>query len=237
MTTKLAWISTWAAALCLLGCDGFGIDGNGQREVETREVEAFSRVRNDSELDLQIQQGEERAVKVSLDSNLIPLVRTHVADGTLFIGLDDNVDEMLRGPHLTITVPELSAVKLAGSGNVELSLEQPDKPLDVYVTGSGNVSFAGSAAALGAYLDGSGDIRLAGAAQDVDIRLNGSGDIRARDLDAKSASIELNGSGDVAANVSDSVSVSLSGSGDVDLYGGAHIDSYRHDGSGDIVTH
>src|SRR3954463_932352 len=100
--------------LALMGCDVAGIDGNGRRQDETRDVAAFTRIRSDSELDVKVTQGEAQSVTVSLDSNLLHLVDTRVSGDTLYVDLHDNVDQIVDGPHVLITVPELTAAKLAG---------------------------------------------------------------------------------------------------------------------------
>ena len=222
--------------LALSGCDG-GTDGNGDRVEESREVAAFSRVRSDCELDVRVVQGDVQSLTISLDSNLQELVRTRVDGDTLYIDTTDNVDETVDGPHVLITVPELTAAKLAGSGSMTLAFDEPELPLDLYLSGSGDVSFNGTTAAIGAYLSGSGDLRLEGETRDLDVKLSGSGSIRGQKLAAASAAIDLDGSGSVSATVHDSVTVSLSGSGSVDLFGDATLDSYHDTGSGDIVQH
>lgn len=234
--TKLSFFSALASALWLSGCS-FGIDGNGERVDETRETSTFSRVRSNCELDVRITQSSERSVTVSLDSNLTRHVKTHVDDDTLYVDLDENVDDHVSGPHVLITTPELSAAKLDGSGDMSVTFDAPELPLDLYLTGSGDLTFSGTTAALGAYLDGSGDLRLEGQTSDVDMKLDGSGDIRGARLEAQSGNLELDGSGDMTSTITESAQISLSGSGDIDLYGGANIERYHHDGSGDLNTH
>jgi Putative auto-transporter adhesin, head GIN domain len=235
--TKLSLLVPLLGSFWLLGCDGAGIDGNGQRQNEARDTVAFSRIRSDSDLDVKVTQGDVQSVTVSLDSNLLHLVSTRVSGDTLHIDVSDNVDKIVDGPHVLITVPELTAAKLAGSGSMSLALEEPSSPLDLYLSGSGSVRFNGTTAVTGAYLSGSGDIRLDGTTSDLDLALSGSGSIRGQNLATDSASIDLSGSGDISATVSDSVKVSLSGSGHIDLYGGATIDDYRNTGSGEIAQH
>ena len=223
--------------LPLSGCCDWGVEGNGDRVDESREVAAFTRVRSDCELDVQVVQGDTQSLTVSVDSNLQELVRTRVDGDTLYLDLKDKVDEVVPGPHVLITMPELTAAKLAGSGSLTLAFNEPEQPLDLYLSGSGDLSFEGTTAAIGAFLSGSGDLRLQGETNDVEMKLSGSGRIAGRKLTASSAAIDLSGSGDVSANVQDSVTVSLSGSGQVDLYGDAALDGYHDTGSGDLVWH
>jgi hypothetical protein len=224
-------------ALPLSGCGDWGVDGNGNRVDESREVAAFTRVRSNSELDVQVVQGDTQSLTVSVDSNLQELVQTRVDGDTLYLDLKDEVDEIVAGPHVLITMPQLTAAKLAGSGSLTVAFNEPEQPLDLYLSGSGDLSFKGTTAAIGAFLSGSGDLGLEGETSDVEMNLSGSGRIRGQELAASSAAIDLSGSGDVSANVQDSVTVSLSGSGQVDLFGDAALDRYHDTGSGDLVRH
>ena len=224
------------SAVGLAGCDD-GEEGNGERAQESRELSAFSRVRSDCELYVEVVQGEEQTLRLSLDSNLLEYVRTRVENDTLYLDVSEDLGEMVSGPHVRITLPRLSAAKLAGSGEMRLRFDQPELPLDVYLSGSGDLRFNGRAAAVGAFLTGSGDIELSGETSDAELGLTGSGDIDARQLSALSADIELSGSGDVSATVTDSTRIALSGSGDVDLYGGSAVEIREESGSGDINGH
>lgn len=230
-------ISLIFCGLCLCGCADDGVDGNGERVERTRHLDAFTRVRSDSELSVQVTQGDAPAVVVSIDSNLQHLVQTYVSDGTLNVELSAEVEDTVPGPHLRITVPSLSAAKLDGSGKLSLALDAPEAPLDLYLNGSGDLRYEGRSAALGARLSGSGELRLAGETKDVEISLSGSGDVSARSLRADSGSLKLSGSGQISATVTESVWVSLSGSGDIDLYGGAHVEELRQSGSGAFEQH
>jgi hypothetical protein len=158
-------------------------------------------------------------------------------DDTLYVDLTDNVGEIVDGPHVLITVPQLTAAKLAGSGRMTLAFDEPELPLDLYLSGSGDLRFNGTTAVIGAYLSGSGDLRLEGETSDAELKLSGSGSIRGQHLTATSATVSLSGSGNISATVQESVSVSLSGSGQIDLFGAANVDGYSDTGSGDVVQH
>lgn len=228
----------WAwSALCLPACAWDGVDGNGERVERTRHVDAFTRVHTDSELSVRVVQGEEPSVVVSVDSNLQHLVHTYVEQGTLRVEVDANVHDVVSGPHVRVTVPALAAAKLDGSGQLSVSLDAPEAPLDLFLSGSGDLRYEGRSAALGAYLGGSGEMRLSGETRDVTVELSGSGEVTGQALTAESGSLRLSGSGQLSATVTESVRVSLSGSGRLDLYGGADVEPFERSGSGDFVRH
>jgi hypothetical protein len=234
--TTARWLGLLTLAN-LPACHFGEIDGNGERTDEVRDTEAFGRLRSASNLDIEVVQGAETSVVVSIDENLQEHVKVQASNDILYLETPDNLGDMVEGPHVLITVPELYAAKLAGSGRFWAELYQPDEPFDLFLTGSGEMSFRGTTAVVGGYLSGSGDMRLEGETSEVELILSGSGSIRAKPLSAAVGSIELSGSGDISATVESSVSVALSGSGDIDLYGGANLDGYSNSGSGDVDQH
>lgn len=99
-----------------------------------------------------------------------------------------------------ITMPNLSAIALGGSGDIEST---NDFNLD-------NLSVA---------LGGSGDIRLKGNAKSISVAIGGSGDVDLSRLSAKNCKIAISGSGDCDVKVSEKLDVVISGSGDVNCKG------------------
>jgi hypothetical protein len=236
LPTTARWLGLLTLA-SLSACHFGEIDGNGQRTDEVRDTAGFGRIRSGSSLDIDVVQGDHTSVVVSIDENLQEHVKVQASDDILYIETPDHLGDMVEGPHVLITVPELYAAKLAGSGRFWADLDQPDEPFDLFLTGSGEMSFRGRTAVVGGYLSGSGGMRLEGETGEVELELSGSGSIRAKPLSAAVGSIELSGSGDITATVESSVTVVLSGSGDIDLYGGASLDGYSKSGSGDVDQH
>ena len=212
-------------------------EGNGHRVRETRELPEFSRIDVDGSFDVTVEQGEQSSVRVSIDSNLIRFVRTHVVGDTLHIDSAESLHAEVSGPHVSVVTPRLERASLTGSGLLVLRAIEGDEPLELELDGSGDVSFEGSAPEISVRVDGSGTVALAGETERVVLRLSGSGEIDAEALDASRGTIDLEGSGDIAATVHDEVDVSLAGSGNIDLYGGADIAGMSHSGSGDVQQH
>jgi hypothetical protein len=227
-----------ALLLVLPACSlGSGVDGNGQRTEENRDLHDFSGVVADGPLDVQVHQGETTSVVVSVDSNLQRLVRTHIADGRLIVDVNEPIGDTVPGPHVIVTMPVLHAARLVGSGSLSAETFSQGDAIDLSLDGSGDMVFAGEVPTLTARLDGSGDMRLRGSAPSVVLGLDGSGDLRATDLNAATADISLGGSGSLAATVTGPSRVTLDGSGDVDLFGGGTVEWSSVSGSGALRTH
>ena len=234
-TARLMMVATLATA----GCGLFGVEGNGERATETRPVAGFTAVVADSSLDVEIQSGAAFSVEVSIDSNLLSDLHTDLIDGgaTLSIDTERPVRDILPGPHVIITMPDLQRAALNGSGSVSATGFQQSDPVVLELDGSGLLTYDGQVPGAQVRSWGSGDMRLHGSTSTLDARLDGSGDVDARNFPAATADLSLSGSGNLSATVSDSVSVTLSGSGDVDLYGGAAVDRVSISGSGTLTQH
>jgi hypothetical protein len=233
-TGRLVIVVTLATAGC-----GLYVDGNGQRATETRPLQGFVAVAADGPLDVRIQSGDAFYVEVSVDSNLLHDLRTDLTDGgaTLSIDLDGHVWDILPGPHVIVTMPELQRADLNGSGSVSATgFQQPD-PVTLELDGSGALTYDGQVPSAVVRSWGSGDMHLHGSTGSLDARLDGSGDVDARDFPTATANLSVSGSGSLSATASESARATLSGSGDLDLYGGAAVQGASISGSGSFTQH
>lgn len=221
--------------VALSGC--FGVSGNGERERETRDHSDFVAIESQGELIVQVRRADELRVVVSIDSNLLDNVKTRVRGDTLVIDNHVNLVDLVSGPHVIVDMPELRSVQLSGSGDLFADAFDDATSVRFEQTGSGDLSFSGSATRLDATISGSGDLQLAGTADFLDIEIRGSGYVDARDLDAAGARLQIDGSGDIEATIHGEVDAEINGSGDVNLYGDVELVRADEDGSGDIVVH
>lgn len=123
---------------------------------------------------------------------------------------------MVCGQHVTveITLPDLPAASIEGSGNMSLEDLNQDE-LELEITGSGT-------------------IRATGQVKSLRAAISGSGDIKARDLVASFAELRISGSGGIKAQVTQSLLARVTGSGDIRVWGEPAKRDTRVTGSGDI---
>lgn len=186
------------------------------------------------------------------DPRALAALRLEVRDGVLHVGrLRGSWHD--RGAIVTVTVPALKAVSLAGSGNLDVGAviapafegrlsgsgdlrlgSLRARAARFRLSGSGDVTLAGvSTETLALGLVGSGDVRAAGQAGQVAIDVSGSGDVDAARLSARDVTIGVAGSGDVSARASGQATIEARGSGDVTVTGGARCIVAKH-GSADV---
>jgi len=113
-----------------------------------------------------------------------------------------------------ITLPEIPAVNIKGSGNISLlDLKQVGIELEI---------------------EGSGDITASGQVDSLEVSIAGSGDVDASDLIANCGHLSIAGSGDIRAHVSQAVTAQVAGSGDIVVRGNPSQRSNQIAGSGSV---
>lgn len=195
------------------------VQGNGIAARDARPVAPVQALEVNGSITVEARIGPVAALVVEADSNLLPLIRTEVRDGTLVIG----ATQAYRGRtpvRVLYTAPRLAAVRHSGSGR--LSVQGLDgAPLAVAHTGSGSVLLAGQVASLQADSSGSGGIDAAGLQSgSADLTLAGSGHVDVGQVRGEHATARLDGSGRLRiAGAVRMLTARANGSGRLDLSG------------------
>lgn len=239
------------------GCGLFAAQGDGNKITEVREVTAaFSRVDNDTPLDVVIHRGQQAHLEVTLDANLQEYLRLTIAGDTLTIDTTDPIQFQGVG-RVDVALPQLTFARLSGSGSITADGAQEPTDLALELTGSGEVDVCGgmialrllntgtgalvacSEDALGALelrLTGSGDVLFTGEVGDVDAGLSGTGNAT---LLGHASQLEAEVSGTGTLNARDLVvagggALVSSGTGDLLATFNAGTVSVELTGSGDV---
>ena len=133
-----------------------------------------------------------------------------------------------------VTVPQLRAATIAGSGDITVDKVRGDR-FEGTVAGSGGLDVGQlDVQSLKLAIAGSGAAKAAsGRAHDVGLDIAGSGDIDVRGVQAQDADVSIAGSGNVVTHAAATAKVSIMGSGDVEVTGGAKC-SVSKAGSGQV---
>jgi hypothetical protein len=242
-----------------LACGSFttnSVMGSGEIVTQEIDIESFDRVTLEGFGSVFITQGQTEELSVETDNNLISLLDIRVRGRELKLGLKRGYDiRPTRAVSFHLTVRELSAIELSGSGDFYVDSLQADH-LAVSVQGSGNIDIQSLTAddlAIGlngsgnitigkldvktvaTSLQGSGNIQLEGKTEAEDVKVGGSGNYLAGDLAATTANISIPGSADVTVWASEVLSVQVDGSGDIRYYGQPRIDQ-SGSGSGNLIS-
>lgn len=239
------WLLALAGAAMLTTTPGCFIDvdddenvfgcliGSGPIVTEELDLPAFNGVELSISAQVFIRQGNEQSVTVEGKQNLIDELERDVRNGIWDIEFDrcvTNMDEM----KIFITVPDLTSLKISGSGDIVSENTFVIGDIDLNISGSGTIDLGLEADDINARISGSGKINMEGIGDQLDLDVSGSGDLTAFGLTLRTADITISGSGDAEVFVTDTLLVRISGSGDVFYKGNPSVD-VSISGSGRVV--
>jgi len=222
--------------LIATGCQST-VTGSGDVVEETREVSGFTGVALAGIGELIIELGDEEALRIEAEDNLLEYIETEVKNETLEIRIQRGINLNPTKPvRFYLTVKSLEEIALSGSGDIQA----PDlvaSQFSVAISGSGYVTMGTlDADALTVDISGSGTLEIAGGqVGKQNITAAGSGEYHAGDLRSETVDIKISGSGDATVWATESLDVRLSGSGSVSYYGHPQT-SISSSGSGMIKS-
>ncbi len=175
-----------------------GIKGSGVRKTETRDVASFKSIESDGAYEIEVNCQKPLSLQVEGDDNILPLVKTDVRDGVLYI-TNPQPYHTRQPVVLRITAPNIERIVSNGAGNFNVSNVKNDA-FELHSTGA--TSFNAN-----------------GQTKSVRIESSGAGKINAGDLRAEKANVSISGAASVDVFASDQLDVNLSGVGHVSYSG------------------
>lgn len=209
---------------------------------ETRNVGTFTKISFRVPGKLYLRQGATQKVEIEGDKDILREIETEVDGSKLIIGkegkwFDWNWDEDEKRVNVYVTVKDIEAISVSGSGDLVGETKIVSNNLDLNVSGSGSlrvdVEVSGD---LEADVSGSGDIDVKGKCRDLNSDVSGSGKVQMNVAINDLADFGVSGSGKIyASGTAARVKTSISGSGKVlaaELQ--ANSCDVRISGSGDV---
>lgn len=211
------------------------VHGNGNETTESRNVGSFKEIQLMGSMNVEIKKGDEHAVEVNAEENLLPYIETRIDGNKLIVKFRDDVNvDADKDILVKVTTPVLTEASVMGSGDISGNGKFiSDNKIEINVLGSGNVNLELDAPSVEAKVTGSGDIAIRGNTKDAEYSTMGSGNIKAEDLKAENAEAKTMGSGNIKAFASVKLKATITGSGDISYKGGAAVTSNIH-GSGSV---
>jgi hypothetical protein len=207
---------------------------SGETVKEIRNVSPFSVVSLSISADVFLSQGPVQKIEIEGDKTSLEEIETVVNEGTLKICTKDRFHGNIGKVSVYITVPEIKALTIAGSGDIAAGSDVRTDELDLNVSGSGSIRFSElSAREVSATITGSGNIDVsAGQAQsEIDVVITGSGSFSAEGFSAQEADVTITGSGSVRVWAVKELETNITGSGNV-AYKGNPLVNANSTGSG-----
>jgi hypothetical protein len=201
------------------------VQGSGNLIKESRSEAGFTGIAVSGPMDVELTQGNDFAIDVESDDNIMPYIITEKKGQVLELRMRDNIN-VRTTQHIVvkITMPELREISIAGSGAVKTMgrVSSPDK-IRLNVAGSGDMILDVKSPFISANIAGSGKIIAEGETQKLDIDIVGSGDFLAEELKSEEVKVSVGGSGKAKVFASRELDVSVAGSGDIYYRGDPNI--------------
>lgn len=201
-------------------------------EREEREVPSFSEISLRISGNVYLEQGDRQSVRVVASSSTLEEVITEVKGRTLIIRFrTNNLFRKTFNPgkvEIYVTVPEINALAVSGSGDIVAADEIKSRILDLTVSGSGDISLKNlEADRVKATVSGSGNILInkGGLADELTAAISGSGNVKAENFEARSVDAKISGSGNCSVYASSSLKARVAGSGNILYKGNPQLDS------------
>lgn len=209
---------------------GGGVPGSGNIQTETRDTGAFEAISIEyPAAEITVQQGDQEAVEVEADDNLLPQLSTEVLSGRLTIKSTETDWKTSVNPSkpvkINITVKDLNEIELSAPvGNLVVDDLQADK-LKLVLSGAAQIKLNGiQVDLLDSVLSGAGDIQANGTADEIKLILSGLGNFNAANLKSNRATIELSGMGDATVRVEKELVATITGAGSIKYLGNPHVE-------------
>jgi len=190
-----------------------GVEGSGDLETRTLDLDDFDAIELNGGFDLQVSFGSQQSVKVTIDDNLWDIFVAEVNGDELVLEWDKSCRPSNKC-KIVVVAKSLEQFDLNGAGDIEIA------------------GFDGKRLAFN--LRGAGDIDISGEVDDLEVMVAGAGDVDTKDLKAKNVEVKISGVGDAKVYASESIDARISGVGDITYYGSPSDRNTRVSGMGDI---
>jgi len=200
-----------AAAACKFS--GSGVAGSGVRKTEKRELKSFSAIDTTGAYEIRIACQKPASFEIEADDNILPLIKTEVRDGILFVNSDERYHTS-KPITLRINVPALAAVTSRGAGEITIG-DVDGESLKLESMGAASIDATGKA-------------------KSVVISSTGAGKIDADNLQAEKARIDVTGAASVQVYATEQLDVSVSGAGSVTYRGNPKVVNKHVSGIGSV---
>ena len=229
-----------AATAATSACGQHGSGDGGPTVSRSYQVGNFQQIEVGGAYDVDVRTGANVGVSATGPQKLLERTVVEVQGDKLLIHPQEHQGWFHFGSwnsgtaHFTVTVPQLSAATIAGSGDIQVDHVKGDR-FEGTVAGSGGLGIGTiDVQSLKLSIGGSGDAKAAaGHAASGEYEIGGSGGVDAGGVATQQMKVSVAGSGNIKANSSGPAEVDISGSGDVEITGGAKC-TINKAGSGNV---
>ena len=224
---KNTFITSTLAALILISvqsCSWFTPKGNGNIVEEEHQTEFFKEIQVSGNFFIHLKQGNEFAVVVRTDENLLDEIAVKVKGERLIVKTKSAMRPS-RENHLYITVPELIQLELNGANTLKTAGTIRAEKLSVRLNGASELTMDAEIDQLNVQINGAGEAYFVGIANELTLQVNGAGEFHGLEMNAVKADVQINGAGECDLSVENLLIASINGVGELNYQGDPELKS------------
>lgn len=200
------------------------IKGSGYVRTEQRTVKPFSRIEASRAIKVFVAQGEQTAITVEADDNILPYIKTEVNGNTLTITLSENINiESYADMNVLLTVPALTELHSSTASRIEGTTLWKVNGIELSATTAGSIKLETEASGIDATASTSGEIKLAGKTDRLNAKASTAGSVEAKELIAGNADVSASTGGEIEIHVTGKLEYSASTGGEIRYKGDAAL--------------
>lgn len=211
----------------------------GEGSIVERELtlQDITKINLSSSIDVVVSQGPVQKVLAVGHGNIIDHLNTTVSNRLWDVNLDNGCYSNFE-LTVYVTVPEIEALKITGSGDIVLEDFNQDIDPTVTISGSGNfrMNEFETAKQLFVTMNGSGSFfaeKQVNCFENLTVKVGGSGSFHGFAIEAKNGDATTSGSGSCYVFATETLDASISGSGDISYKGTPRL-TIHDNGSGNL---
>ena len=208
--------------------------GSGNVVTEERSVVPFNEIKVSSGIDVFITQGEEEAIKVIADDNLLDYIKTEASEGRLKIYTNVNIRQS-RSKEVHLIYKQIRSIKISSAGDVKATNRMKAEDLDINLSSAGDLELDVEAEQISCKISSSGDAYITGNADKLDADLSSAGNLYAYDLIVKKAKVHASSAGNAKIHATEEVHLTASSAGDIYYKGNPENVHINTSSAGSIV--
>lgn len=216
---------------------GKKIKGNGNMTTITKTTSDYESIKCAGSFDYILVAGNEGQIKIEGEENLLEYIIVEVKNNALIVKVKDHANiSASQNKTIKVTIPfkEISAISLAGSGDLWNEDIITSDNLNVSLAGSGDINLKVNTNIIEGALAGSGDLTLKGTTNNLIAKVAGSGNFHGADLKSNDTDVSVSGSGDAKVVSLERLKARVAGSGDIVYSGNPGQEDSKVSGSGSI---
>lgn len=191
--------------------------------TENREVAHFDEICVSTAIQVILQQGKERAVKVEAAADVVSHIATEVRDRKLVISLS-SVDSRAKGPmRVYVTVPGIKGIDASSAASVTSDDIWEAPELELEASSAANIRLAVNTRVLDIDLSSAAHLTVKGEARQLEAEVSSAAHLNAQELVAQEADIEVSGAAAASVYVEKEIKYEVSGAAKLSYKGNPQV--------------